>query len=97
MIQEVEEAPVETVGIRFQVAEEDIHKGAMEGYVYFEVEVGKGLPTQPRVNVMEGYKHVGWVDEKGVFYATVANDVFSMDKTFTAVFEEVEIEAPEEK
>lgn len=94
VIQEVEEAPVETVGIRFQVAEEDMHKGAMEGDVYFEVEVGKGLPTQPRVKVMEGYKHVGWVDETGAFYATVANDVFSVDKTFTAVIEKVTPDIP---
>ena len=85
----------EIVKLTFQVAEEDMHKGAMEGDVYFEVEAGTGLPTQPRVNVMEGYKHVGWVDEKGVFYATLEGLTFTENKTFTAVFEEVEIEAPE--
>ena len=74
-----------------------MHKGAMEGDVYFEVEAGTGLPTQPRVNVMEGYKHVGWVDEKGVFYATLEGLTFTENKTFTAVIQEVELpEVPEE-
>ncbi|MDY3368044.1 S-layer homology domain-containing protein, partial [Zhenhengia yiwuensis] len=88
----------ETVKLTFQVAAGDRDKAAIEGFETAEVEVGTGLQNQPRVNIVkEGYRHTGWTDEHGKFYATLEGLTFTENKTFTAVIQEVELpEVPEE-